>query len=175
MEPVFTTNGFAHYRSICIPSRKNGVYPGMLAYDWCRDAGVGIFQISSPKPDFKGDIQNGEIGQVRVGLNPRLYRHVRRDWSNVLCDEQKTYAVAGNADNEYYSPFKGTVSAVKKYLKDHPGATMKEVIDNVETHYTSSATARSSLMQWINKGIIKGIRMDESKRPYRLYLVQEAR
>jgi hypothetical protein len=50
-----------------------------------------------------------------------------------------------------------------------PGIGMKELVDNIETHYSSSKTARSVLAKWIQQGVVKGVRAEFEGRALRLY------
>ena len=47
--------------------------------------------------------------------------------------------------------------------------TMKELIKEIDHHYSSDATARGSIVQWTRAGKIKGVTLDESMWPMRIY------
>lgn len=42
-------------------------------------------------------------------------------------------------------------------------------MDGLDHHYQSHSSARNSIVQWLHKGIIKGVVIDDSEKPYRLY------
>jgi len=89
---------------------------------------------------------------IRTEKSSMLYGPI----SNWLLPGQKK--VKPGIKNGYrHTPFQATVEAVKKYLKNNPNSTMKQIMDNVSTHYSSKASAKSSISQYITHGVIKGI------------------
>jgi hypothetical protein len=50
---------------------------------------------------------------------------------------------------------------------------LTNAISKINHHYASNESARSSLLTWINQGIVKGVKLDKSKRPYGLHLTKE--
>jgi hypothetical protein len=47
---------------------------------------------------------------------------------------------------------------------EHPGCSMKEALDNIETHYASKASARSSMVVWIERGKVPSVRLERDGR-----------
>lgn len=86
-----------------------------------------------------------------------------------LSPEHKTFAVAGNAEGRRWTPFQQTCSAVRAYVTAHPGATLKETIDAVKTHYGTPATARACIAGYVERGVISGLRLERAGRVARLY------
>ena len=79
----------------------------------------------------------------------------------------KAGATAGERN---WTPFKLTCDRVRRYLADHPGATIKEVLKDVEHHYSSDASARQHLVNRIEEGVVKGVQLKRDGRTPRLYL-----
>jgi hypothetical protein len=69
-----------------------------------------------------------------------------------------------------YSPFRATCDALLTVVGAHEGLTLKEAVSKTAHHYSTPATAVSSLAKWIEKGVVDGIelRIESGKR--RLYL-----
>lgn len=86
-----------------------------------------------------------------------------------LTDGHRTYAQAGNSHSRRWSPFKQTSMDVARYVRDHPGATLSEVIGSVKTHYRTPATARSCLAQWAEAGKLEGVRLERHDGKIRLW------
>lgn len=107
-------------------------------------------------------------------LPGQLYRKVRVDRiRNSLCEEQKTYAPAGNAENQYYSPFKRTTDRLRAFLQENPGAVIKEIVDSVGHHYASDASAKSALSHWVRNDKVPGVISRRDGRFVRYYLKDE--
>jgi hypothetical protein len=106
---------------------------------------------------------------IEERIHPRLQRRLRRDIRKYLNEPQKTFAPAGNAHGARYTPFQETCRKIVDRVKIQPGIGIKELIDNIETHYLSSKTARSVLAKWIQQGVVKGVRAEYEGRALRLY------
>lgn len=106
---------------------------------------------------------------VKEELEPEFRRKVMPFLRNAIRPEHKEYARAGSSRGGHFTPFKGTCGRVKRYIDEHPGATMKQLLAEVETHYASSASARSNLVAMIEKGIVPGVRLERDGKQWRLY------
>jgi len=116
-----------------------------------------------------GHLSVEEGGSIYEFSKPKLNRRTIRNISLFVNEHHKTFAEAGNNLGKYWSPFKQTVNNLYAYLKDHPGSTIKEVMENIEHHYHSTITARSTILQWIHKGIINNLRIERDGRIIKLY------
>ena len=109
---------------------------------------------------------------VREFIAPRLWRAGHQNAKRVLAHLHEGYrqcAKAGSADGGHWTPFRNTCQAVARYVVEHPGCTLKELIDKVDTHYNSSATARACLAKWIGRGVVAGVRARLEGRQLHLY------
>jgi len=97
------------------------------------------------------------FGFVTELASPTLRRKISPTLRRSLREEHKTWAEAGNAHSSRYSPFQATCEAVRNYVRVHPGCTVKDLVDNVHTHYQSTATARNCLAKWIREGVVPGV------------------
>jgi hypothetical protein len=151
--------GCAHYISIAVPHIAHYNKQLILKY-----LPIGLITVRST-PTWEGKSVDEIVkspGQKNILLIETFRKH--------LCEEQKTWAKAGNNCGDRFTPFKNTVKHIEIYLKDHPGATMKEILKNVKHHYANDASAKGSIPELINRDIIKTIRMDETTRPAKFYL-----
>ena len=87
-----------------------------------------------------------------------------------LCDEQKTYAEAGNADGKRWTPFRATVFNLIRLVEKSPGCKLSDAIKELEHHYASYGSAKSGLYAMINTGVIKELKIKKG----RLYLKRKA-
>jgi len=132
----------ANYVSVAVPSRAgiSGIRRRVLDL-----LGIGCLGVDAA------------FGWVRELAPPALRRKIATGLRASLREEHKTWAEAGNADSHRYSPFQATCKAVREYVSSRAGCTMKELVDNVPTHYESTATARNCLAKWIGQGAVHGI------------------
>lgn len=155
---------WAHYVSVSVPAGMQGSKGKRMTQHFCRLMEIGLLV------GRRAGYTKLEGGEFDEEIAPRLDRKANvgpiRD---TLTEEHKTYAKAGNSHGLFYSPFRATCDRVKKAVTQQPGLTMKELIDGIETHYQSTATARSSLAKWIDKGVVEGVRSERDGRFLRLY------
>lgn len=101
-------------------------------------------------------------------IQPKIHRKCVGHWDQVLTHNNQT-APAGNANSDYYSRFRDTTDQLKRLIRSRPGITMKEAAREIKHHYSSDGCAQASLLQWINRGVIKGIRTERNGRNLRLF------
>ena len=159
LEQVYKKKQMSNYISIATPRLRN-VKGRFAAEMFLRNNGIGYLQT-----EFM-------IGTTEI-ITPKLFRIKRNLMWNVtkyLVEQQKDYANAGNPDCRYWTPFKGTCKNITEYVCKNPGCTIKELIDNINHHYHSSITAKSSINAWINQGVIKNILREKHGKSYKLYI-----
>lgn len=145
----------SHYTSVAVPATCNSF--GEIV---CKRFGVGVLRAGVLR------VGGGICEAVPPPLNRRaLAQNIR----NVLVPQQKTWATAGNANGNRWSPFAQTCHDVRLAVTRKPGLTLKELLAEVRTHYLTTATARACLVKWIRAGKVKGVRL-EGTRPIRLYV-----
>jgi hypothetical protein len=147
---------YAHYVSIAVPEVRMSS-GRQFAYRVCKEFGVGALSVMS----------NGHVNeQVVSRLNRKAMADRIRDR---LTAAHRTYAEAGNADGRRWSPFKETCDRVRMAVERQPGVTMKELIARIETHYASTASAKSAIAYWVKHGKIDGVRCELEGRRLRLF------
>jgi hypothetical protein len=101
---------------------------------------------------------------------PRSFASWPRELKARLGPGYKTHAKAGSPNGAgRWTPFRETCERVAYEVKKNPGITLKELIDGMNHHYTSAASARSSIRKWIELKKVPGVegRVEEGK--LRLY------
>jgi len=130
--------GYANYVSILTPARTSTHYKILKL--------LGI-----------GHIQIGCDHYASETVRPKLNRKKAESYKKKLCPEQLTHGMAGTASGDRFSPFKRTVGEIKSYISLNPGCSIKQAIENVDHHYSSFISAKSSILYWIKSGIIEDI------------------
>lgn len=146
----------AHYTAVAVPvGRRRG---HTMLNHYCRLTGIGVLTVAPGSDPW---------ARVSEELHPRLHRNIVGRLRERLHERQKTYAQAGNALGRRFTPFQGTCEALRDFVERNPGCTMKDAVKGIRHHYASS-TARSALLKWLRDGIIKGVRVEET-RPLTLH------
>lgn len=151
LDQVVRWRGNANYVSIAIPEGK--YHHGSFVNRYLRDLGFGVFSI------HVGGAHKWDVPSANVSLRPSLFRRADTDRLKAsLNEKQKCGVEAGSKGGGFWTPFKETCDRLVEYLKAHPGASLKDVIENVEHHYHTSSSARSSLSHWIRVGKVPGVK-----------------
>jgi len=136
--------GFAHFISIGLPERLSKSSGRTLAESFVHDCRLGIIIVGKNHVHSKPPPINREIFMIdymRRGLIP-----------------QRKSSIAGNANHDYYTPWRETCERLAKVVKANPGISMKDAVTELKHHhYCSDATAIASLRQWLRAGKLKGI------------------
>lgn len=137
---------YAHLVTIAYPRPKTQKMP--IFFRICEDYGFGRIQVD-------GDLDHPHIsysrGTVLRKIEPRL--------SESLVEDQKICAVAGTKGG-YWTPFYNTCREVSRFVKVHNGCSFKELMDGIETHYSSKESGKQSIAFWIKKGKIPNIQIE---------------
>jgi len=154
LEQAHEWMGHAHYRAVAVPRTTRKVAGRNLAKKFLRDLGIGLLKSS-----------HGGVESVSEVVKPKLNRRPVRLKTTLehLHEAQKTWAEAGNSGGERWTPFKQTVENFKKFIEENPSCTMKEAIDNIDTHYSTPGEARASLFVWMRDGIIEGVELRDGQ------------
>jgi hypothetical protein len=149
--------GQVHFASVCAPQMPRRGNASWAAERFARELGVGLL--------------TAEHGYVSQHEAPRLNRRPCgvEQIRAALRPEHKTYAKAGSARGGYWTPFRQTCHYLREAVEKQPGVTLRDAIANIQTHYSSPQTARSSLPSLIEKGVVRGVRLEREGRALRLY------
>jgi hypothetical protein len=74
-----------------------------------------------------------------------------------LSPQHKTRAPAGTNGGGRYTPFVATCEALRALVQQEPGITLSDAVSKITHHYSSRASAISSLAKWIERGKVPGV------------------
>lgn len=122
-----------------------------------------------------------ETERVREGRSRAMLRHYqkreRRDsrpeWMRNT-DLLPKKPPAGTNTGGRWSPFRETCDKIRRFVEQHPGATLAEVISGVDHHYRKDSTAHASISKWARLGKIRGVVVRKDGRLYRMYVQETA-
>ena len=132
---------------------------GVALTRWLKSEGFGLW--------FVG------YGEIDEKVAPRLSRVCNSGYGSLrgsLRPEQRSgkYAEAGTQGG-YFTPFRGTCDALCEVVKKQPGIELRAALVEAGHHYASVKSAMSSLPGLIRKGVVSGVRLDDTERRLRLY------
>lgn len=150
----------AHFVSVAIPKRKSR-YPTKarrIALHILKHWGIGILRVRA----------NKDIGR-RFVSPPSINRKASTGRiKDSLNEHQKHWAPAGSV-NGCWTPFKETSGRIVRAVNKNPGIILKDLIDKVDHHYASDASAKACIKKWVVEGIIKGIRCKRDGKFLKFY------
>lgn len=149
----------SHFVSVAIPQIAQQRKGSQLFYKICREKGIGIIVV-----------ERGNV--IRTVASPKLNRSAHRNpraISNFLHEAQKTMAPAGGKGGGYWTPFAQTCSELDRIVADRPGITMKEAMLTLKHHYSHDQSAKSNLMDLIQKGVLKNTQCRYEGKAFHLY------
>jgi Holliday junction resolvase len=157
---------YAHFVTAAypyVPNRRNRL--ARRVAEWL---GIGLLEV-----------RHSELWRLGVDLQftferpepPRFTRDPKlKDLlTKHLLPGQRTFAEAGNALGLRYTPYRETCDLARDYVRQHPGAQVREVVENIRHHYKADATARACLLKWAQEGKLHGVRLEQDGRALRLY------
>ncbi len=148
-------------------------HPDTLMRQFLRVVGVGALTVTQTSEYDDGPdrhLTRRNVFEIEETVLSPIWRKAKaKSIRSALTEAHKTYAEAGNNLGRRYSPFKGTCASVRRAVKEHPGITMKELIDRVIHHYGNAATARGCIAGWAKLGKIEGVRVEYEGRKIRLF------
>lgn len=152
--------GAVHFVSIAIPARRNSPE---FVYDYCKWKGIGVLIVQ-------------QSGYVTEKLHPKLFRKSHADRLLKLLHPHMKKYIPGSASkvDGYSTPYRRTMDLVKLFIAKNPGCTIKDILSGEKYHYSSYATARSTIPNaLINFEKCVEIKQDGKVRRY--YLKEEIR
>lgn len=146
------------FANVTIGAYQSGrVGPAVGRY--CRSEGIGLWAVHPPE-------------EIVEKVAPRIFRQAGVNWlRDALCDEQRSgeYAQAGSMGGGYFTPFRGTATALRRIVEKQPGIELRAALQAMKHHYASEKSAMTSLPALIRKGVVQGIRLDDTERRLRLF------
>jgi hypothetical protein len=133
---------YVNYVYVAVPysrHRYSSDYPCQLL----RQEGIGVLQV-------REDVRHGAA--VSVLVNPKFHRRINNHMRDTLVEQHKDLP-GGHAGGGYVTPYKLTIDRVKEYLGswkvERAGgwATMAEILQHCETHYSSPKSSLAAAMK----------------------------
>jgi hypothetical protein len=139
---------------VCVPTVTRKGWKGRkFAIKMCKALGIGVFEYG-----VKG-IKESNIGLINEKAKmPPLY------------EEQKD-SVAGNDSGQFFTAFKNTVNELDKFMDDKDEYLLTDLIKEINHHYKSENSAKSSLKKMIERKVIDNYTIE--KKSNKIYVVSK--
>jgi len=155
-----------HFRSIAVPRAKAKTRGRYTAYRVCNQFfNLGIIEVNRYYAD------KFDVHELKPAPLMREYHELAKNVFSRLRPEHKTHAKAGSTRGNMWTPYKHTMSRVKRFIGDNPGCTLKEIMEHTgEGHYAHMKSARASIKDALFTIEKKWCRVDTETIPWRYYL-----
>jgi len=139
---------------VCVPTvTRKGWKSRKFAIKMCKALGIGVYEYGT-----KG-IKESNVGIVNEKAKmPPLY------------EEQKS-SVAGNDTGEFFTAFKNTVNELNKFMDDKDEYLLTDLIKEINHHYKSENSAKSSLRKMVEQKVIENYKIE--KKSNKIYIVSK--
>ncbi len=117
---------WATYISVAVPRPKKKKSAGRkFAHKVMHDYSIGMLEVEA--------LQNRV---VNFSINKPNKKAKTRKIASVLTERHKTFAKAGNSKGLKLTPYKLTCERILQYVEEHQGCYLKDVLANIEHHYS---------------------------------------
>lgn len=145
LEQAWSWLPHCHMVSVAVPSVKRS------RTEWLFNAvaktyGFGVFNVDPADHRRDGSA-------VKEATRPSIRRKLMRPIE--VCEEQKTFSPAGTPTGKRWSPWRSTMIDCGRFVRDHPGCTLKELIAGVDHHYSTDRSAAGSIVRWAEAGKVE--------------------
>ena len=151
IEQAYGNKEAFHYSYICVPNARDNHFQLQI----CRDYGIGVLVFNKyGRYDYHWEI----LERVKPQLNRKAITKYNR-----LHEYMKGSVPGCASSGDRVTPFKITVENMERFVRLHPGCSLKEMITGISHHYSSDRTGISSSYQWLRRGVIKTVELKDGK------------
>jgi hypothetical protein len=154
LEQAYHWKSLAHLISVAVlrPKKRRSAFLSMVMKDY----GIGCLDVG---PSYINRCMDSLLKYAVKETQGEKNTSIRPGLKRVLREEHKTWAAAGNANGKRFTPFQATAEKVKDLVKARSPISMSEMLEDLDHHYSSKASARQSLRNLIESGVIDGVRL----------------
>ena len=148
VEQAWNNRRYCHYSYIAVPYATGSVFFNKV----CEKFNIGKLGMNDR---WTHDIDKFHVyEEIKPTFNRKIMNKIK------LMDFMKE-SEAGTSN--FQTPFKQTIKSIVNYASRYPLATYNEVMENIPHHYRTISTAKSSIRNWIKKGIITEFTVENGK------------
>lgn len=167
MAQALRNKDYAHYSSFAVPiGTERGDKVRHFAQIVSRKLGIGFIEVC----DFGSNRFSPIMTKVAPVLQPNP---LLSGYKGLLIKKAENFAPAGNNEGKFWSHYRNTIEQAREYIEKHPGCTSKEIVENIKHHYNHGSAAQA-LLTALRKWEESWCTVDSTKRPFRVYLREDA-
>lgn len=140
MEQAWRKKPLFHYTYICVPRKRDYYFRELVM----RQYGIGVLVCDT-------------LNSINELVKPTLNRKAR----GVTLKKYMKESTAGSQFDRV-TAFGNTVRQIERYVKRQGPAHIKDVLKNIDHHYGTVSSARSSIRKWIKDGVIDTLIWDKA-------------
>ena len=157
IEQAYNNQTIVNYSYIAVPRPKDRTFK----YKLCSMLGIGILT-------FHPYGRRG-LWEIREELKPKFLRKAFTKWFEPHPNLKRSIPGSPSGPG-VISAFKITVENIERYIKRHPGCTIKNIFNDINHHYSGLSSMRGSIYGYIHSGVIPTIKIENHEGTYKLYL-----
>jgi len=117
----------------------------------CREVGVGLLEVTVDSYDGR---------RVKEAAPSRRWNSRPVALAGKLRPEHQTHAAAGTNGGRW-TPFRDTCEQLLRVVERNPGVPLGDAVASIRDHYSSKASARSSIAAWAAANKVPGVLLVE--------------
>ena len=160
VEQALKWAGNAHYVAVAVPKghrRHTSLLDGNLMSEVLEWKGVGLI------------LADGD-GSVVEQQHPKIHRRANTAViTSALTERHETFASAGNADGQRYTPFRRTCDNLADIAAGWPGIQFKAALERLRHHYPTEQAAERFLFEAGTNGKIPGVKFQLENKHWTLW------
>lgn len=142
----------SHYSYVAVPSSSAKNNP--FALKICEEFGIGVLLYNDNSSDTT----------IIEKIKPKLHRKAYTKYAKELkSDSMYKRTTPGAKSGDTITAFSVTVENLEAYVCRHNGCSIKDALNSIKHHYGSISSARSCIIQYIDRGVIKTIHRNGDK------------
>ena len=152
---------YANLVSVAVPYSRKDEFKRQI----CSKFGVGVLVWRHEHNTYANSWKISET------IRPEFCRKTIGSWEKILKEQHKTFCAAGSTgQKKRFTPFVDTCQQLVQIVTNNPGITLKNALLLIKHHYKTPASARASILHYIENRIIGEIRAEFVNKEILLYI-----
>lgn len=138
VEQAYAARKYAKKVYVAVPKPKSGLHSHRFARKICSDYNIGIIYV---------DVEKQKVYKVFEPTTPNSNYKKRMSIRNRVNEKQKNF-IGGSKTGDTDTLYSVMIADIKAYMKTRNWVSVKELVQNIDTHYANpEASIRSTLQK----------------------------
>ncbi len=145
---------FTDWSFVAVPFYRRDKWPDgwRFGFELALDRGISIMTLDAESEEMRVTVSEKPFRPLDSVNYKKLHAQLK------LMPATGFENIAGTCRTAHWTPFKHTIALLTDYVKQHPGCTLRDVVNEVPSHYKSKTSFMYSVIDYLGKGVIKSIR-----------------